>query len=268
MFLTELVNNKLKEVAQRKERVPLQALTSKIAALTPTRNFREAISSSAEINIIAEIKKSSPSAGIITQNYDPEKLSRIYEENGASAISVLTDKKFFGGDLEDLAKVRKVSSLPILAKEFILDEYQIYEARFLGADAILLIALILSREKLKKYLDLASKLDLECLVEIHEEKEWGKIKDLPLDIVGVNNRNLATLEVDIGMSLNLIKKIPSDKIIVTESGIHSREDIHRLREAGVDAFLVGEVLLKSRDAGKKLRELAGRQTPNERTNAQ
>ena len=117
---------------------------------------------------------------------------------------------------------------------------------------------------MKKYLDLAFKLDLECLVEIHEEKEWGKIKDLPLDIVGVNNRNLATLEVDIGMSFNLIKKIPSDKIIVTESGIHGREDVDRLREAGVDAFLVGEALLKSRDAGKKLRELAGKQAPNGR----
>ncbi len=258
MILTEIVENKLGEVATRKKRHPLEVLRSKIAALPPTRNFREAISSPAEIHIIAEMKKCSPSAGIITQNYDPEKLARIYEQNGASAISILTDKKFFGGDPGDLTKVRKVSSLPILAKEFILDEYQIYEARFLGADAILLIALILSREKLKKYLDLAFKLDLKCLVEIHEEKEWGKIKDLPLDIVGVNNRNLATLEVDIGMSFNLIKKIPSDKIIVTESGIHSREDVDRLREAGVDAFLVGEALLKSRDAGKKLRELAGR----------
>ena len=259
MILTQIVNNKLKEVTQRKERVPLQALTSRIAALAPTRNFREAISSSAEINIIAEIKKSSPSTGRIVENYDPERLARIYEENGASAISVLTDKKFFGGDLEDLAKVRKVSSLPILAKEFILDEYQIYEARLLGADAILLIARLLSREKLKKYLDLASKLDLECLVEIHEEKEWGEIKDLPLDVVGINNRNLASLKVDIEVSFNLIKKIPSDKIIVSESGIDSRQDIHRLREVGVDAFLIGGALLKSRDAGRKLRELVGRE---------
>lgn len=258
MILTQILDNKLKEIAERKKRVPLQALKSKIAALAPTRNFREAIFSRAEINIIAEIKKASPSVGTVTQNYDPEKLSRIYEENGASAISVLTDKKFFGGDLGNLTKAKKISSLPILAKEFILDEYQIYEARLLGADAILLIARILSTEKLKKYLDLASKLDLECLVEIHEEKEWEKIKDLPLDIVGINNRNLASLKLDIGMSFNLIKKIPSDKIIVSESGIDSREDIHRLREAGVDAFLIGEALLKSRDVGRKLRELVAR----------
>ena len=255
MILTEILDNKLKELAQRKKRVPLQVLISRTAALDPTRTFGEAISSSAEINIIAEIKKFSPSAGIITQNYDPGRLARIYEENGASAISVLTDKKFFGGNPEDLAKVRKVSCLPILAKEFILDEYQIYEARLLGADAILLIACLLNREKLKKYLDLASKLDLECLVEIHEEKDWGKIKDLSLNIVGINNRNLASLKVDIEASFNLIKKIPSDRTIVSESGIDSREDIYRLREAGVDAFLIGEALLKSSDVGRKLKEL-------------
>jgi indole-3-glycerol phosphate synthase len=268
LILTEIVNNKLKEVAQRKKRHPLEALSSRIAALVPTRNFREAISSSAKINIIAEIKRSSPSSGIMIGNYNPEKLARIYEENGASAISVLTDKKFFGGDLGDLNKAKEACSLPILAKEFIVDEYQIYEARLLGADAILLIARLLSREKLKKYLDLASKLDLECLVEIHEEKEWEKIEDLPLDVVGINNRNLASLKVDLEVSFDLIKKIPSHKIIVSESGIDSREDIHRLKEAGVDAFLIGGALLKSRDVGKKLRELAGRQMLNRKVNAQ
>ena len=128
----------------------------------------------------------------------------------------------------------------------------------MGADAILLIARILSGERLKKYLGLASRLGLECLVEIHEDQEWGKIKDLPLDMVGINNRNLASLKVDIGVSFDLMKRIPSDMIVVSESGIDSREDIHRLRGAGVDAFLVGEALLKSRDVGKKLRELVGR----------
>jgi len=259
LILDEIVDNKLKELAERKKGVPLEALRSKIAALTPTRNFREAISSSGGTNIIGEIKKSSPSRGVIVENYDPEQLARVYEESGASAISVLTDQKFFGGDLDDLAKARRVSSLPILAKEFILDEYQIYEARLLGADAILLIARILSEKKLREYLDLASKLELDCLVEIHTDQEWRRIRGLPLDMVGINNRNLASLKVDIEVSFSLIKKIPSEVTVVSESGIGSREDIHRLKEVGVNAFLIGEVLLRSRDAGRKLRELVGRE---------
>ena len=258
MILDEIVNNKLKEVARRKKEVPLAVLKSKLAASTPTRNFRKAISSLIKINIIAEIKRASPSAGIIIKNFSLEELARIYEKNGASALSVLTDQKFFKGELKDLEKARKASSLPILAKEFIVDEYQIYEARTGGADALLLIARILDKEELKKYLDLASRLDLDCLVEIHTEEEWQKIKDLPVDIVGINNRNLENFKIDLKMSFNLIKKIPLDKIVVSESGINNGEDIHRLREAGVNAFLVGEALLKSKDVGEKLRKLLGR----------
>ena len=255
MILDEIVNNKLKEVAERKKEVPLAVLKSKLATSTSTRNFRKAISSPTKINIIAEIKRASPSAGIITKNFSLEELARIYEKNGASALSILTDQKFFRGKLKDLEKARKTSSLPILAKEFIVDEYQIYEAKTRGADAILLIARILDREKLKKYLDLAWQIDLDCLVEIHTEEEWRKIKDLPLDIVGINNRNLENFKVDLKMSFNLIKKIPLDKVVVSESGINNGEHIHRLQEAGVDAFLIGEALLKSKDVGKKLREL-------------
>lgn len=255
MILDEIVGNKLKEIAQRKKEVPLAALKSKIATLAPTKDFKKAISSSRRINIIAEIKRSSPSAGLIRQDFDPAKLATTYKNNGASAISVLTDKKFFSGDPENLTKVRGVCSLPVLAKEFILDEYQIYEARTLGADAILLIARMLDREDLRKYLDLASRLDLACLVEIYEEEEWEKIKGLPIDIVGINNRNLANSKVDLKTSFSLVKKLPSDKIVVSESGIDSRENIDRLREAGVRAFLIGGTLLKSRDVGKKLREL-------------
>jgi len=257
LILDKIVDNKLKEIAQRKKEVPLVALKSRIATLAPTRDFKKAISSSAKINIIAEIKKSSPSAGLIREYFDPAKLATIYENNGASAISVLIDKKFFSGDPKNLTKVRKASSLPILAKEFIIDEYQIYEARVLGADAILLITRILDREDLRKYLDLASRLDLACLVEIHEEEEWKKIEDLPIDIVGINNRNLTNFKVDLKLSFNLVKKLPSGKIVVSESGIDSRENIDRLREAGVRTFLIGETLLKSKDVGEKLRELLG-----------
>lgn len=255
LILDEIVNNKLKEVAERKKEIPLAFLKSKLAASTPTRDFRKAISSPTKINIIAEIKRASPSAGVIIRNFSLEELARIYEKNGASALSILTDQKFFRGELKDLEKARKASSLPILAKEFIVDEYQIYEARTGGADAILLIARILDKEELKKCLDLAWQLDLDCLVEIHAEEEWQKIKDLPVDIVGINNRNLADLKIDLETSLNLINKLPSDKTVVSESGINNEKDICRLREAGVDAFLIGEALLKSKDVGKKLKEL-------------
>jgi len=257
LILDEIVDNKLKELGQQKKEVPLAVLESRIASLPPTKDFKKAISSSAKINIIAEIKKSSPSAGLIRQDFDPVKLAITYENNGASAISVLLDKKFFSGSPKNLTRVREASSLPILAKEFILDEYQIYEARTLGADAILLITRILNRENLRKYLDLASGLDLACLVEIHEEEEWEKIKDLPIDIVGINNRNLANFKVDLKLSFNLVKKLPSGEIVVSESGINSREDIERLREAGVTAFLIGGTLLKSKEVGEKLRELLG-----------
>jgi len=255
LILDEIVNNKLKEVARRKKEVPLAVLKSKLTTSTSTREFRKAISSSGRINIIAEIKKASPSAGIIIENFSLEELVRIYEKNGASALSILTDQKFFKGELKDLEKARKASSLPILAKEFIVDEYQIYEARTRGADAILLITRILDREKLKKYLDLASQLDLDCLVEIHSEEEWQRIKDLPVDIVGINNRNLENFKIDLKMSFNLIKKIPLDKIVISESGINNRKDIHRLQEAGVNAFLIGEALSRSKDVGEKLKEL-------------
>jgi len=255
LILDEIVNNKLKEVAERKKEIPLAFLKSKLAASAPARNFRKAISSSGRISIIAEIKKASPSAGVIIEDFSLEKLVRIYEKNGASALSILTDQKFFRGELKDLEKARKASSLPILAKEFILDEYQIYEARTGGADALLLIARILDKEELKKYLDLAWRLDLDCLVEIHTEEEWRKIKDLPFEIVGINNRNLENFKVDLKMSFSLIKKIPLDKIVVSESGINNGEDIHRLQEAGVDAFLIGEALLKSKNVGEKLKEL-------------
>jgi len=255
LILDEIVSNKLKEVAERKKEVPLAVLKSKLAASIPTKDFRKAISSPTKINIIAEIKRASPSAGVIIKNFILEELARIYEKNGASALSILTDQKFFKGELKDLEKARKASSLPILAKEFIVDEYQIYEAKISGADAILLIVRILDREKLKKYLDLAWQIDLDCLVEIHTEEEWQKIKDFPVDIVGINNRNLENFEVDLKMSFNLIKKISLDKIVVSESGINNGKDIHRLQEAGVNAFLIGEALLRSKDVGEKLREL-------------
>ena len=243
----------MREVEERKKKLPLEILRGRISDLS-SRNFKKGISSATKINVIAEIKRASPSAGIILRDLDASVLAKTYQENGASAVSVLIDKKFFGGNLSDLTKVRKATSLPILAKEFILDEYQIYEAKLLGADAILLIAYVLSKRKLSEFLNLALRLNLDCVVEIHKEEELDKIDGLPLDIIGINNRDLETFKVDLKTTFNLIEKIPPGKLVVSESGIKNREDIHRLKERGVSAFLIGESLLKSRDIGKTLRE--------------
>ncbi|NQS90252.1 indole-3-glycerol phosphate synthase TrpC [Patescibacteria group bacterium] len=252
-MLERIVNNKMREVEERKKKLPLEILKHRVFDFS-SRNFKRSISSATKINIIAEIKRFSPSAGIILRDFDPSVLAKTYEENGASAISVLIDEKFFGGSLSDLAKVRKVTSLPILAKEFILDEYQIYEAKLLRADAILLIASILSKGKLRGFLNLALRLNLDCIVEIHKEEELDKIDGLPLDIIGINNRDLKTFKVDLKTTFDLIEKIPSNKLVVSESGIKERKDIHRLREKGINAFLIGKSLLKSEDMGKTLRE--------------
>ena len=251
--LEKIANNKIREVEERKRRLPLEILRSKVFGLS-FRNFKKRISSTIKTNIIAEIKRFSPSSGTILKNLDPSFLAKTYQENGASAISVLIDKKFFGGSLSDLTKVRRATSLPILAKEFIVDEYQIYEAKLLGADVILLIARILSKRKLREFLNLALKLNLDCIVEIHKKEELDKIKSLPFNIIGINNRDLQTFKVDLKTTFDLIKKIPPSKLIISESGIREKEDIYRLREKGVNAFLIGESLLKSKDIGKTLRE--------------
>ncbi|UCG94778.1 MAG: indole-3-glycerol phosphate synthase TrpC, partial [Candidatus Aerophobus sp.] len=245
MLLSRILENKIREVRKRKRKVPLEALKSRITDEAQGNNFKESISRRGKTNIIAEIKQFSPSAGTLVRDFNPGKLARIYEKHGASAISILIDRRFFGGDLENIVEVRKISSLPILAKEFIIDEYQIYEARALGADAVLLIASILEREKLRSYLDLAGELDMHCLVEIHREEEWQKIKDLPAPIIGINNRDLQTLKVDLGVTFCLMQKIPTHKVVVSESGIKNEKDIERLKKSGVDAFLIGESLLRS-----------------------
>jgi indole-3-glycerol phosphate synthase len=257
LLLSRILENKIREVRKRKRKIPLETLKSRIIDEAEGNNFKERISCRGKTNIIAEIKQFSPSAGTLVKDFNPRKLARIYEEHGASAISILMDKRFFGGDLNDILVVKKVSSLPILAKEFILDEYQIYEARALGADAVLLIASILERERLKSYLDLARQLNMYCLVEIHQEEEWHKIKDLPVDIIGINNRDLQTFRVDLGVTFDLMQKIPSHKVVVSESGIKDEKDIERLKKSGVDAFLIGESLLRSKNVGKKLKELLG-----------
>lgn len=261
--LKEIVENKRKELESRKQEISLEELQERLKGLEPTRSFKEAISRQPQrergrrLNLIAEIKKKSPSRGIICEDFDLLKIARVYEENGAAAISVLTDKKYFGGDIDFLLQVRGVTSIPLLRKDFIIDEYQLYESRVFGADALLLIAKVLSREELKRFLALAHSLKIDCLVEVHSRPELEKVLQTEAEIIGVNNRDLETFSVNLQTTLDLAKEIPRERVVVSESGLERREEVIRLEGKKVDAILVGEALMKSRSKGEKIKELLG-----------
>lgn len=257
MFLDKIISHKQEEVSHKKQRVSLNKLLEKINERLPLRNFKEAISAkeSKKIKLIAEIKKASPSLGIIKEDLCAMELAKQYEEGGAAAISIVTEKEYFKGDLLNIFKAKEATKLPILCKDFIIDKYQIVEAALFGADAILLIASVLSQKEISELLLFSKELGLACLMEIHNEDELEKVLATKADIIGINNRNLHTFLVDKNITLKLKFKIPKDKIVVSESGINCREDIILLEEKGVDAVLVGEVLLRSEDAQAKIKEL-------------
>jgi indole-3-glycerol phosphate synthase len=209
------------------------------------------------IALIAEVKKASPSAGIICENFDPVKIAREYESAGASCLSVLTDEKFFQGSLDYLRQIRAAVKIPLLRKDFIIDERQILEAIEWGADAIQLIVAILSDEQLQKFHSLATSASLAVLVEVHDEAELERALKISPALIGVNNRNLKTFQVDLATTKNLAKKVGAGKILVAESGIHSRADVERLKKCGANAILVGESLMKNGDIKAKVRELIG-----------
>lgn len=256
-ILGKIVAHKRKEVAERKLRLPLVELKGRLQNVSPPRDFRgNVFSANKNVSIIAEIKRFSPSAGPIRDDLDPVSLARVYERSGASGISVLTDERFFKGSFADLRKVRETTTLPILAKEFILDEYQIYEVRLEGADAILLIAKILGKEKISRFCRIARELDLSCIVEIHSPQEVQKILNLsPEIIIGINNRDLGKFQVDLATTGEIIRHISEGRYLVSESGIKSFQDIRKLQRMGVRAFLVGEAILRSPDPAEKIREL-------------
>ncbi len=254
MILDQIVRDKKYELEARKKELPFDLLKEKIKDALPARDFKAALLSK-EINLITEIKKASPSGGIIREDFNPIEIANIYQNEGASAISVLTERKYFEGNLDYLRKVKAEISIPVLRKDFIFDPYQICESKVYGADAVLLIAAILKLNDLKKLLSLTYELGMDALVEVHTRDELQKALDADADIVGINNRNLDTLEIDLKTTEELAKLIPSDKIIVSESGIKTREDIERLKKAGARAFLVGESLMRSQDIGAKMREL-------------
>ena len=243
-ILDEIVAKTKSKLEEKKQGLSLEELSSKIdfENLKET-NFKKSLQNKAEA-IIAEIKKASPSAGIISDNFDPVLKSKEYESFGASALSILTEEDYFLGNIEYLKDVKAITSLPILRKDFIVDEYQIYESKLIGADCILLIASILNDEELKNFSEIAERLKLDYIIEVHDEEELQRVQHFSNAIIGVNNRNLKTFDVDINNSVELKKIFEGENVFIAESGIKSKKDIEYLKQHNINVFLIGESLMK------------------------
>lgn len=261
MILDKIAEHKRWEVARAKSRRSLASLQKGIDELEDQpRGFLRALRATADSGwtaVIAEVKKGSPSKGVIRADFDPLAIAETYQENGAACLSVLTDEHFFMGHLQYLGKIREVVSLPLLRKDFICDPYQIYEARVAGADAVLLIAAMLDAGQLAEYNALAAALHLDVLLEVHDEGELEMALATGCELIGINNRNLQTFATDLATAERLLPLIPRGHFVVAESGIASRSDVLRLQRAGARGFLVGESLMREDDIGAKLRELQG-----------
>lgn len=258
-LLVEIVKNKREELKEEMHNLPLKEIKARIHDLEPARHFLDAISPGKDrhIRLIAEIKKRSPIKGVLIEDFKVDDLARRYEEAGASAISVITERRFFSGEPNYVNTAKEVVKLPILRKDFIIDEYQIYESRHIGADALLFIVSILDPSAISDYIALSSDLGMSCLVEIHSERELEEALKAGAEIIGINNRDLATFEVDIKTSFRIMKEVPEGKIVVSESGINSRDDVRRLADAGVHAILVGESVVTAKNIGEKIKEFSG-----------
>jgi len=255
MILTKIIEQTKTTLAERKRSVSLDRLIEQARDQQPARDFAAAVSRSDTVNIIAEAKKASPSKGLIRADFDPVSIARCYEENGAGAISILTEEHFFQGHLDYLKDIRRSVTIPLLRKDFIIDPYQVYEARAAGADALLLIAAVLEPQKLDSLYHLTRDLGMNALIEVHNEKELIKTLKVKPSIVGINNRNLNTFITSIETSIQLHTLIPEGIIVVSESGINTPDDIKRLRSCGINAFLIGESLMRESDPGMKLDQL-------------
>lgn len=254
-ILEKIVADKKKEVEQMKGALSLSEIID--GEYTYERfDFKRALSNNKNISIIAEIKKASPSKGLLCKDFDPRSLAIKYQEGGAAAISVLTDRKYFQGDGSYIGIVKKAVRLPVLCKEFIIDPYQIYLARHWGADAVLLICACLTVGNLAKYISLCDEIGLSSLVEVHDDNELQAALTAGAEIIGVNNRNLDSFETDLAISENLAEAIPDDLIRISESGIFTRKDIDRLRESGYSNFLIGESIMRSENIVEFIRGLA------------
>lgn len=256
--LQRILARKVEEIAERSARVPLVELSARIADLPDTRGFATAIETAIEAGrpaVIAEVKKASPSQGVIRPDFDPAAIARSYAAGGATCLSVLTDADFFQGSETYLQQARAACELPVLRKDFTIDPYQVYEARAIGADCILLIAAALDDAALLELCLLAADLDLDVLVEVHDGEELERALGVPAPLIGINNRNLRTFEVSLNTSVDLRDLVPYDRLLVAESGIRTLADVARLRDAGIDAFLVGESFMRAVDPGNELARL-------------
>ncbi|OGN96754.1 MAG: indole-3-glycerol phosphate synthase [Chloroflexi bacterium RBG_13_51_36] len=253
-MLDKIVAQKREEVERRKRAAPMTYLLERIARQRPVLDLALALKGG-RMRLIAEVKQASPSRGVLSRNFDPIELSRTYAEGGAAAISVLTEANYFMGSNEHLAAIKELVGLPLLRKDFIFDPYQMYESRAYGADALLLIAAVLSEKQLNDLVSLSHSLGLRCLVEAHNEGEVERAVLSEAEIIGINNRDLNTFAVDINTTRRLRPLVPKGKIVVSESGIKSRSDMQKLAEWGVDAVLIGEALVTAGDVRARMKDL-------------
>ena len=256
--LKRILARKQEEVAERRERVSLFELKARLSGAPPVRGFADAVETKLKAGlpaVIAEVKKASPSKGVIRPDFDPAAIARSYEAGGAACLSVLTDIDFFQGSDAYLQQARAACSLPVLRKDFVVDAWQLHEARMLGADCVLLIAAALDEVQLAEFAFIADELGMDVLVEVHDLDELERALPIPARLLGVNNRNLRTFEVSLQNTLDLKDMVPADRVLVTESGILAPADVALMRGAGVNAFLVGEAFMRQPDPGTALREL-------------
>jgi indole-3-glycerol phosphate synthase len=256
-ILDEIVHSKRTEVASARRRTPLALLQSQLASAAPVRDFRRAFAVGGVIQLIAEIKKASPSAQILRDDFDPATIAQIYEDHGAACISVLTDAPYFQGRLDHLTQVRSSVKLPVLRKDFVIDEYQVFEARAANADAVLLIAEVLDDEDLSRLVERTREMGMTALVEFHDEVNLPRVLASGADLVGVNNRDLRNFRSNIEHTLRLRDRIPPEVLIVSESGISTHREVEQLQAAGVCAILVGESLMRAPDIGLAVDKLLG-----------
>jgi len=256
-ILDEIVESKRQEVSAARRRMPIEELEAQAVEAPPVRDFRAALAGPGPIQLIAEVKKASPSAKVIRADFDPVGIARTYQAHGAACISVLTDAPYFQGHLSYLARVRASVAIPLLRKDFLIDEYQVVEARLAGADAILLIAEILDDSTMFQLMERARGFGMAALVEFHDEANLSRVLNSGADLVGINNRDLTKFVTNLDQTLRLRDQIPHDVLLVSESGIRTRADVERLEAAGVSAVLVGEHLMRSADLGLAVEKLLG-----------
>jgi indole-3-glycerol phosphate synthase len=257
-ILIKILNRKREEIAERSVNLSIEALKEQCASADAVRGFIRAIENKINNNqsaVIAEIKKASPSKGVLRENFEPAEIARSYATHGAACLSILTDKDYFQGDEDYLKQARAACELPVIRKDFIIDPYQVYEARAINADCILLIVAALDDEALHLLFNLAHELDMDVLMEVHNEQEMSRALKTRARLIGINNRNLRTFDTSLDTTLSMLDMVSDDHILVTESGIHTIDDVQLMRDNGVNAFLVGEAFMRAENPGEKLAEL-------------